>query len=99
MGPVDVVIRSARWPGDAASVHLAAGPEIFLALPGHQPAELALLRGVVDTDRSHPVLTAEVLPLALSEASAAQPPADQEVLASKLVVGTMSSTTARSRAS
>merc|ERR550519_1780085 len=93
VGPVDVVIRSARRPGDAASIDLPAGPEIFLTLPGHQAAELALLRGVVDADWSHPIGPAEALPLALGEASAAQPPADQEVLTSKLMVGTMSSTT------
>ena len=71
MGPVDVVIRSARRPGDAASIHLAASPEIFLSLPRHQPGELALLRRVVDADWSHPIGPAEVLSLALGEARAA----------------------------
>ena len=93
VGPVDVVVRPARRPGDAASVDLPARPEIFLALPRHQPGELALLPGAVDADWSHPVSPAEVLSLALSEASAAQPPADQEVLTSKLMVGTVTSTT------
>ena len=93
MGPVDVVVGPAGGPGDPASVHFAAGPEIFLSLPGHQPGELALLRGVVDADWSHPIGPAEVLSLALGEPTAAQPPADQEVLASKLMVGTMSSAT------
>ena len=93
VGPVDVVVRPARGPGDAASVDLPACPEIFLALPRHQPGELALLPGAVDADWSHPVSPAEVLSLALSEASAAQPPADQEVLTSKLMVGTVTSTT------
>ena len=93
VGPVDVVVRSARGPGDAASVDLPASPEIFLALPRHQPGELALLPGAVDADRPHPVGSTEVLSLALGEASAAQPPADEEVLTSKLMVGTVSSTT------
>ena len=93
VGPVDVVVRPARGPGDAASVDLPAGPEIFLALPRHQPGELALLPGAVDADWSHPVCPAEVLSLALGEASAAQPPAYEEVLTSKLMVGTVSSTT------
>ena len=72
---------------------LPARPEIFLTLPRYQPGELALLPGAVDADWSHPVSPAEVLSLALSEASAAQPPADQEVLTSKLMVGTVTSTT------
>ena len=93
VGPVDVVVRSARGPGDAASVDLPPSPEIFLALPRHQPGELALLPGAVDADRPHPVGSTEVLSLALGEASAAQPPADEEVLTSKLMVGTVSSTT------
>ena len=50
------------------------------------------------TGMAAPSLSAEALPLALGEASAAQPPADQEVLTSKLVVGTMSSTTATTTA-
>jgi len=94
VGPVDAVVRSAGRPGDAPTSHFPASPEVFLPLPGHQPSELPLLAGVVNTDGSHPVGPAEGLSLALGEAGAAKSPANQEVLTSKLVVGTMSSTTA-----
>ena len=98
VGPVDAVVRSAGRPGDAPTSHFPASPEVFLPLPGHQPSELPLLAGVVNTDGSHPVGPAEGLSLALGEAGAAKSPAHQEVLTSKLVVGTMSSTTATTTA-
>ena len=98
VGPGNVTVTSAGRPGDVPTSHFPASPEVFLPLPGHQPSELPLLAGVVNTDGSHPVGPAEGLSLALGEAGAAKSPANQEVLTSKLVVGTMSSTTATTTA-
>ena len=93
VGPLHVAVRPARGPGDVAAADSASGPVEPLALPSHQSLELSLLAGAVNTEGSHPVLSAEVLSLALSEVVAANLPADQEVLASKLMVGTVASTT------
>ena len=58
MRPVDTLVRSARGPGHAASVHAASSPEIFLALSSHEAGELGLFAAVVDTDGPHTVLSA-----------------------------------------
>ena len=93
VGPLHVAVRSPRGPGDVAAADPAASPVEPLTLPSHQRLELSLLAGAVNTEGSHPVLSAEGLSLALSEVVAADLPADQEVLTSKLMVGTVASTT------
>ena len=93
VGPLHVAVRPARGPGDVAAADPPAGPVEPLALPSYQRLELSLLAGAVNAQSSHPVLSAEVLSLALSEVVAADLPADQEVLTSKLMVGTVTSTT------
>ena len=93
VGPLHVVVGPAGGPGDVPSSHPASSPVEPLAFTSHQRLELSLLAGAVNTEGSHPVLSAEGLSLALSEVVAADLPANQEVLTSKLMVGTVASTT------
>jgi len=97
--PVDLVIESSTGPAQSPPTHPSSSPEILLTLPGHQAGELSLLGAVVDADWSHSIGSAEPLALALGEAGAAQPPAHQEVLTSKLMIGSMTSTTASASSS
>ena len=99
VGPVDLVIESSTGPAQSPPTHPSSSPEILLTLPGHQAGELSLLGAVVDADWSHSIGSAEPLTLALGEAGAAQPPAHQEVLTSKLMIGSMTSTTASASSS
>jgi len=67
VGPSDVVVPPAAWPPDVPASHVAAGPEVLLPVPAHQPEELPLLGAAVDRDRLHPVCSAEASGLTLCE--------------------------------
>ena len=79
----------AAGPGHAPGpvVDSPSGPEVGLALPGQQTGELPLLVGAVQGDGRHPVSLAVGGSLAGREGGAAQPPGDQELLATEGVVG------------
>ena len=86
-------MRPAAGPSDVPPTHTAASPEESLTLLGHQPLELRLLGVAVNAQGPHAICATEAVPLLLGEAAAPNPPADQEALASKLVIGTMTSPT------
>ena len=81
--------RPPAGPADAPGgvVDSAASPEVGLALPGQQTGELPLLVGAVQGDGRHPVSPAVSGSFAGREGGAAQPPGDQELLATEGVVG------------
>ena len=77
----------------------AAGPEVGLSLPHQQAGELPLLGRAVQGHGGHPVGLAVGGGLASREGGAAQPPGDQELLASEGVIGFTVTTGATSTSS
>jgi len=91
--PLNIVVIPAAWPSDVPPAHAASSPEESLTLSSHKVLELSLLGVTVNTQGPHAIGPAETVSLLLGEATAPNPPAHQEVLSSKLVIGRMSSST------
>ena len=86
----------ATGPSDVTPSHTASSPEESLTLLSHQPLELSLLGVTVNAQGPHAICSTEAVSLLLGEAATANPPAHKEVLSSKLVIGTMTSSTSTS---